>query len=203
MLDTVINVVTDLGHWAYLIIFLAVCLESAAFLGFFMPGETLVFLGGFLAAEGLLDARELVVLVAIAAILGDCIGYGLGRKLGRSWLLGAGHRFRLGEKELSQVDRFFQRHGGKTVFLARFSVLLRVMVPFLAGAARLPYRQFFFYNVLGGILWSVGAVLVGYFARASWRVAEHWIGRTGAIVGGLVFVAVAVWLVVRRTRSGR
>ena len=134
--------VNGIGHWAYLAIFLVVSLESAAFLGFLMPGEALVFLGGFLASQGVLDLKLLIPLVAVAAILGDSIGYELGRLLQKAWFLRYGRWLGLREEHWQRLEDFFQRHGGKTVFLARFSAFFRILVPFFAGAARLSYFHF-------------------------------------------------------------
>ena len=193
MIDFFVAWVSGIGHWAYLAIFLVVSLESAAFLGFFMPGETVVFLGGFLASQGVLDAKLLVPLVAMAAILGDSIGYELGRLLQKSWFLTYGCWLGLRETHWERIEVFFQRHGGKTVFLARFSAFFRILVPFFAGAARLKYVHFLLFNVLGGVVWAVGSVALGYLAGASWRVVEHWIGRAALLVAlGAVGVIVAL-----------
>ena len=111
------------AHWAYGVIFLVVSLESAAFLGFFMPGEALVFVGGFLASQGVLDVRLLVPLVAVAAILGDSIGYELGRLLQKTGFLRYGRRLGLKEEHWTRIENFFRRHGGKTVFFALLGLL--------------------------------------------------------------------------------
>lgn len=177
MLDPLLAALSRLGHWSYLFIFLGATLESAAFLGLFVPGEALVIFSGFLAARGLLDVGDLIVIVAAGAILGDSIGYELGRHLGRPWLVRYGRWVGLRAAHLERVDAFFARHGGKTVFLGRFVGFARALAPFVAGSSRMRYRQFLPYNVLGGILWSIGFVLVGYFCGASWQVAERWIGR--------------------------
>ncbi len=194
MIDHFIQWVGSLGTWAYLAIFLVVSLESAAFLGFFMPGETLVVLGGFLAWRGALDVRILIVLVAAAAILGDSIGYEMGRRLQKSWLLRYGHRFGMNEARWAKVESFFQRHGGKTVFLARFSAFFRILVPFFAGAARLDYGHFLFFNVLGGTIWAIGSVLIGYLAGESWPIVAQRIGRaTLLLAAGVILLAAFVW----------
>lgn len=190
--DRPIDWISNLGHGAYLVIFVAVCLESAALLGFLVPGEMLVLLGGFLASQGVLDLVDLLLLVMVAAIIGDSVGYELGRCLGRAWLLRAGRWVGLGEAHLQRVDDFFDRHGGKTVFYARFSAFFRIMVPFVAGAVRLRYLHFLLYNALGSVVWSTVVVLLGYLAGASWSVVHRWIGRAGAVVGG-IFLLVLVW----------
>jgi undecaprenyl-diphosphatase len=197
VLDRLIGLVGDLGHGGYLVIFLVVALESAAFLGFFMPGETLVFLGGFLVSQGVLAFWDLIVLVAVAAILGDSIGYELGRWLGREWLLRYGRFIGLKEAHLDRVDCFFRRHGGKTIFFARFSAFFRIMVPYLAGVSRFRYPRFLLFNALGGISWAAASVLVGYLAGESWHVVQHWLGRAGAIAA---MIAILVIVVVRLAR---
>jgi undecaprenyl-diphosphatase len=157
----------------------------------------LVLLGGFLASQGVLSLPELMIVVSVGAILGDSVGYELGRWLGRDWLVRIGRPLGFGESHMARVDRFFARHGGKTVFFARFSAFFRIMVPFAAGAARLRYVHFLFYNMLGGVAWSIASVLVGYVAGESWPIVDRWIGRTGAVVALIALVAVA-WLLRRR-----
>ena len=182
-----------------------VSLESAAFLGFLMPGEALVFLGGCLASQGVLDLKLLIPLVAAAAILGDSIGYELGRLLQKAWFLRYGRWLGLREEHWQRIEDFFQRHGGKTVFLARFSAFFRILVPFFAGAARLNYFHFLRFNVLGGVIWAAGSVSIGYLAGESWRAIEHWIGRSALIAAILVVAVILVVRLVRRSeaRCGR
>lgn len=195
MLDFLIDLVNRVGHWGYLVIFVGAMLESAAFLGVIVPGESLVLVAGFLAAQGALDLGDLILVVAVGAACGDSIGYELGRRLGRQWLLRYGRRVGISRARLDRVDAFFDRHGGKSVFLGRFVGFARAVVPFLAGSSRMPYRLFLPYNVLGALLWSAVVVLLGYFLGASWQVAERWIGRASAILGGMaLFVLVLAWL---------
>jgi len=185
-----IDWVSGIGHWAYLAVFLVVSLESAAFLGFLMPGETLVFFSGFLAAQGVLDLKLLIPLVAVAAILGDSVGYELGRLLQKSWFLRYGGYLGLREQQWQRLEDFFHRHGGKTVFFARFSAFFRILVPFFAGAARLRYLHFLLFNVLGGVIWATGSVLLGSVAGASWHVVQEWIGDAALVMAILVVVAI-------------
>ncbi|MEP7182633.1 MAG: bifunctional DedA family/phosphatase PAP2 family protein [Betaproteobacteria bacterium] len=195
MLDYLISLVDRLGHWGYLILFLGAMFESAAFLGVIVPGESLVLVAGFFAAQGLLDLGDLMVVVAMGATLGDSIGYELGRFLGRPWLLRYGRRVGINPERLSRVDAFFARHGGKSVFLGRFVGFARALVPFLAGSSRMPYRLFLPYNALGAVLWSIVVVLLGYFLGASWQIAAGWIGKASAILGGvLLFILGLAWL---------
>jgi len=141
------------------------------------------------------------VVGTLGAIVGDNIGYQLGCRLGREWLLRHGARFGLKPERLDKAEAFFARHGAKAVFFGRFVGFARALVPFVAGASRMRYRQFIVYNAIGAVLWTLGCVLLGYFLGASWQVAEQWISRTGLIIGGLLAVAIiGIWI--RRRRRG-
>jgi membrane protein DedA with SNARE-associated domain len=203
VLEFLLAALGHLGEWSYLLIFVGATLESAAFLGLLVPGESLVVFSGFLAAQGVLAAGDLIVVVAAGAILGDSIGYELGRRLGRPWLSRYGRWIGLRAPELERVDSFFARHGGKAVFLGRFLGVLRALAPFVAGASRLRYHQFLPYNILGGILWALSRIALGYCCGASWQAAERGIGMVSAMVGGAVLLAVALlWLWHRRPVEG-
>jgi membrane protein DedA with SNARE-associated domain len=201
VLERLLDLVVGLGDWAYPLIFLGATLESAAFLGLLVPGESLIIFAGFLAALDVLELATLVPLVAAGGVLGDTVGYLLGHRLGRSWLDRYGHRFGVTHEEIARVEGFFQRHGGKTVFFGRFVGFARALTPFLAGSSRMPYRTFIGYDFLGACLWATGSLLIGYFAGASWRLVERWVGRASLVVAvvGLAVVAL-VWLWRRRAR---
>lgn len=202
MLQYILDLVARLGHWSYLIIFLAAALECAAFFGLLIPGESIMLAVGFFAHQGLLELDAVIVVGILGATVGDNIGYQLGCHLGREWLLRHGARFGLRPKRFAQAEAFFARHGAKAVFLGRFMGFARALVPFVAGVSRMRYRQFIVYNAIGAVLWTLGCVLLGYFLGASWRVAERWISRTGLIIGGLFAVAVVgIWIWRRRSRS--
>ena len=195
MLDNLMNFVDRLGHWGYLIVFAVVAMECQAFLGLAMPGESLVMAGGFFARHGLLDLGDLIVVVSAAAILGDTIGYQLGRYLGRGWLLKQGRRFGFRQERLDRVEGFFDRHGGKAVFASHFMHVMRSLMPFVAGSCRMRYLRFLVFNAAGCIAWATTFVLVGYFVGAGWQVAAKWIGRAGEIaVGALLLALVLGWL---------
>jgi membrane protein DedA with SNARE-associated domain len=198
------DVISRWGHWSYLLLFLGASLESSAFLGLLVPGESLVLASGFLAARGIFAVGDLIVVVALGAILGDSLGYELGRRLGRPWLLRAGRWVGLCAAHLDRSEAVLARHGGPTVLFGRFIGFLRALAPFIAGAARMPYHQFLLYNMLGGVLWAIGCVWLGYGLGASWQVAEQWLGRASLLVGGaLGLVGVVAWLWQRRVRWGR
>ena len=195
MIDQLIEHASRLGEGIYFIMFLGAALECSAFLGLLVPGETLVLVGGFLASRGLLQLGDLIFVATLGAIVGDSIGYELGRRLGRPWLLHYGRWVGIRAAHVEQADAFFARHGGKTVFLGRFVGFLRALAPFVAGSSRMRYRQFLTYNAVGGALWASGFVLLGYVLGEGWRTAERWIGRASAIVGGILLLTIGVaWL---------
>lgn len=194
-IDQLIEHIGRLGHWSYLIFFLGAALECSAFLGLLVPGESLILVSGFLASQGLLRLGDLIIVVTAGAVVGDSIGYELGRRLGRPWLLHYGRWAGINSTHLERAEAFFVRHGGKTVFMGRFVGFLRVLAPFVAGCSRMRYRQFLTYNALGAVLWSGSFVLLGYVVGEGWRRAERWIGRASAIVGAVLLLIVgAAWL---------
>ena len=202
ILQYLLDLVTRLGDWSYLIIFGAAMLECAAFAGLLVPGESLVLASGFFAHQGILQLDAVIAAVALGAVAGDNIGYLLGARLGRDWLLKKGSRFGLRKKRLAQVDAFFQRRGPRAVFVGRFIGFARALVPFVAGASRMPYRRFVVADALGAALWTVAFVTLGYVLGASWQVAEQWISRSGLVLGAVLLLG-AVWLWLRRRRRRR
>jgi undecaprenyl-diphosphatase len=199
ILQYLLDLVVRLGTWSYAIIFAAAALECAAFLGLLVPGESVVLASGFFAHQGILNLDTVMAAVGLGATIGDNIGYYLGRRLGREWLLRHGSRFGIGNRRLQQVEVFFQRHGPKAVFFGRFIGFARALVPFVAGTSRMRYRQFLIYNALGAVLWTIGFVTLGYVLGASWQVAEKWIGRTSLILAGVA--ALVAWIAWRRRRA--
>jgi undecaprenyl-diphosphatase len=202
VLDSLVDFVWRIGSWGYAVVFLGAALESAAFLGLLVPGESLVIVSGMLAAAGLFDLPTLITVISAGAVVGDSIGYELGRRLGRPWLLRRGARLGFHRDRIEAVDAFFDRHGGKAVLIGRFIGFLRALAPFVAGSSRMPYLRFLAYNVVGAVLWAVGCVLLGYFVGAAWPVVEKWVGRTGLVLG-LVIIGVAAWWLRRRHRRRR
>jgi membrane protein DedA with SNARE-associated domain len=201
MLDWLIDLVWGLGAWGYVIVFLGAALESSAFLGLLVPGESLVIVSGALASAGLFELPALIAIASAGAVVGDSIGYELGRRLGRPWLVRRGARFGFRRDRIAAVDAFFARHGGKAVLIGRFIGFLRALAPFVAGASRMPYSRFLLYNVAGAIPWTVACVCLGYFLGSAWPIAEKWVGRAGLVLG--VILAVAAASMLRRRRWKR
>lgn len=195
MLDWLVNKIFLFGNWSYCLIFISAALETAAFLGFLIPGETIVIFSGFLASQGVLDLEDCMWVIALGAIVGDSIGYELGRHMGQTYFEKHNHFFLLKKHHLQQAQQYFHKHGGKTIFLGRFFGFLRAFAPLIAGMSKMSYRIFLYYNILGGILWTMTFTLLGYFFGHSWKVIESWAGKVGLLlflfillVGGGVYV---------------
>ncbi|MEO9221091.1 MAG: DedA family protein [Mycobacteriaceae bacterium] len=187
--------------WVYLVVGLLVFAEDALFVGFVIPGETAAVVGGVAAALGHTNVVAMCVIVVAAAIVGDSVGYEVGRHYGSRLLR---HRFL--DKRRDQLDKaqaFLARKGGSAVFLGRFVAFFRAVMPALAGSAKMPYRRFLPWNALGGVVWGIGFVVLGFLAGNSYQRVAAEVGRGSAIVVAVVVViALAVWRV-RRHRAER
>ena len=143
-------------------VFILVFLESGMLIGFFFPGDSLLFTAGFLASQGILNITVLILGCFIAAVLGDSIGYYLGKKFGRS-LFKKDNSLFFRKDHLLKAEAFYDKHGGKTIILARFVPVIRAFAPVVAGVGNMKYSTFLSYNIIGGLLWAVGVTLAGYF----------------------------------------
>jgi len=144
-----------------LLVCVIVFIETGFFVGFFLPGDSLLVTAGVFAATGQLHIYELLLLVPLCAIAGDQIGYWIGRQAGQT-LYRREDSLIFRKKHLEHAREFYQKYGGKTVILARFVPIVRTFCPPVAGAAQMPYGRYFAYDVAGGILWGGGMVLGGY-----------------------------------------
>ncbi len=188
-------------RYGYLIVFLGVTLEGV---GIPLPGETVLIAAGALAHRGSLTLWETLAMGSLGAVMGGQAGYCLGRFGGRPFVLRWGRYAFITPERLGRAERFFERHGGKAVFLARFITGLRVFGALVAGMSRMPYAKFTVYSVLGGVVWATAAVALGYFLWASIGLVEHWIGRISLLlVAALVLVAILRWSYRKATRKGR
>jgi membrane-associated protein len=182
---------------AYAIIALLVFGEAAFFVGFVLPGETAVLLGGFLASTGHLDIVPLAVLIVVSAILGDTVGYEVGKQFGpRVVQLGF---MRKHQDRIERAQDMLRRRGGPAVFLGRWTAFFRAVMPGIAGLSRMPYRVFLVWNALGGLAWGITFTLVGYFAGASYEKVASAIGKGAAVVIALLVISgIVLWRVRRR-----
>ncbi|HEX8306728.1 MAG TPA: DedA family protein [Jatrophihabitans sp.] len=172
--------------------------EAALFFGFLLPGETAVIIGGVLAYQQSVSLTVMSLVVVTAAILGDSVGYEVGKRYGGR-LLGT-RIFARHQEAIAGAQGFLRRSGGRAVFLGRFTAFLRAVMPGMAGAARMPYRKFLIFNALGGITWGLGFTLLGYLAGASYHRLELYAGRFSQAILLVVLVAVAI-LLIRRHRA--
>src|SRR5215212_1751615 len=148
--------------FGYVGLFSIVFAVSGLFFGFFLPGDSLLFTAGFVASQGLFNLPWLIVLLSIAAITGDSVGYWTGEKFGRK-LFTNEESFWRNPKRLDAAHEFYEKHGGKAIVLARFIPAVRTFVPIAAGMARMSYRKFLMWNILGGIGWVVSMTAGGYY----------------------------------------
>jgi membrane-associated protein len=160
--DHLLWVVQQYGAWIYALLFVIVFCETGLVVTPFLPGDSLLFVAGTIAGAGGMNVHFLAVLLVTAAVLGDSLNYALGRYLGprvfrheRSWV------FR--KEYLDRTNRFFARHGGKTIIIARFVPIVRTYAPFVAGIGRMEYRRFLAFNLIGALVWVVSLTYAGYF----------------------------------------
>lgn len=186
-----------LGPWTYLLVGVLAFLESAAFLGLLIPGETAIVVGGFVAGQGEIDIIVLIALVWVTAVLGDLVSFTLGRHLGRDFLVKHGPRFQITEGRLQQVERFYDRHGGKAVFLGRWIGLVRAVSPFVAASSGMPLRRFLPYDVLAAGAMGTAFCLLGFvFWHSLDRVLK--VARQGLFAFGTTIVVVVALVVAYR-----
>ena len=197
MLETLLGYFAHYGYW---VVFLGVMLENA---GLPVPGETVLLAAGFFAAQGHFRLWLLITVAASGATLGDNIGYAVGHKVGRATLERYGRYVRLTPRHFKRLEWFFTHYGAKTVFIARFVTGLRVFTALFAGAARMPWPSFAFYNVAGALTWSVVIALAGFFFGSSWPLLERWVGGTGLVALLAIAFAVLLALALRRKNGSK
>jgi membrane protein DedA with SNARE-associated domain len=177
---------------AYTVVAALVFGEAAVFVGFVLPGETAVVLGGVLAYRGEVSLSLLLAVVIAAAIIGDSVGYEVGRRYGDRVL--DVRPLRRHQRRLDTARRFLSQRGAYAVFLGRWTAFLRAMMPGLAGVSRMRYPRFLAFNALGGVAWGTTFVLVGYLAGDSYARVEQIAGSTAAgVTVVVVLVALAMW----------
>jgi len=173
------------ARYGYGVVFVGVLLENA---GLPVPGETMLLAGAALSRFGWLSLPWVVLTAVGGAILGDNVGFFIGRNGGRALAERHGGKIGLTRARLAQFDRFFDRHGAKTVFIARFVTGLRVFGAVLAGGSGLSWQTFLVYNASGALCWAVTFGTVGYVLAYSWETLERWIGRSGLVALAVVGV---------------
>ena len=198
------------GTWAYVIVGFLAFAEAAFMVGFFFPGETAVVVGGVLAGLGRVNLGVMLVVVVLSAVIGDSVGYEVGKKAG-PWLLQRRppvfwrpERAKLQDTTAVKYTlALLERYGGPAVFLGRFIAFARVVIPGLAGMSGLRYRTFLFWNVLGGLCWGIGYTMLGYVVGVSFERVLSQIGLWSLAVVAVLLVGVALFEVRRRRRERR
>src|SRR5215210_1621472 len=185
------RILSLIEHYGYLVILFGVMLEST---GVPLPGETILIASGILVQRGTLDLGDVIFFGILGAVVGDQIGYWIGREGGRLFILRWGRYVFITPERLARAEAFFARHGGKAVFLARFFSGLRVFGALVAGMSRMRWGTFILYNALGGAVRATAAVLVGYFLGSSLGVVERWTGRASILLLALVVLALVLYL---------
>jgi membrane protein DedA with SNARE-associated domain len=197
LLDHLLNV---RGPLVYMLVAAIVFAEDALFVGFVIPGETAAVLGGVIASRGHVSYPLIAAVVVLAAIVGDTVGYEVGRHLGPRIIavnVLARHRERL-----ASAQEFLRRRGGAAVFLGRFVAFFRAVMPALAGASRMYYPRFLAFNAAGGLVWGIGFTLLGFLAGNSYTRIEKAVGRDAAVAVAVIVVgALVVWRI-RAHRHG-
>jgi len=189
------------GPTAYILVGLLVFGEAAVLLGFFIPGETAVVVGGVLAGLGAVDLAVMMVVVVVSAIVGDSVGFEVGKRFG-PWLLE--RKWLKGSAAVERTMGMLERYGGPAVFLGRFVAFARALIPGLAGMSGLRYRTFLLYNAAGGVIWGVGYTLLGYVVGVSFERILKEVGYWSlAVVGVVVVAAVGVRMVLKRRERRR
>ena len=195
-LEQLLKDVSDtLGAWTYLLAGLLAFLETGAFVGLVVPGETFVILAGAVAGQGATDIYVTIAIVWFAAWAGDTTSFFVGRRLGRGFILRHGPKLRITEERFHQVEGYFERHGGKTILIGRFIGLVRALAPFVAGSSGMEYRSFVPYSVLGTGLWAGAFSALGYVGSQSIEeianVAGQGVLLFGIVVGTIVAIVAA------------
>jgi len=185
------------ARYGYAAVFIGVLLENA---GAPVPGETMLLAGAALSRYGSLQLTWVIVAAITGATLGDNLGFLIGRRGGRRLVERYGALLGMTPPRLARFDRFFDEHGAKTVFVARFITGLRVVGALLAGASHLSWPRFLLFNALGAVVWSITFGVVGYALGYSWHTLEQWIGRSGLILLAVLLIIGALAILRARRR---
>jgi membrane-associated protein len=188
-----------LGPWVILLICGIVFAETGLLVGFFLPGDSMLFTAGLLVATGALDVSLplFALLIFIAAFVGDQTGYLIGRKAGPAIFNKPDSRF-FRKEHVETARVFFERFGGRAVVLARFVPIVRTFVPVIAGVAHMPYRIFALYNLLGALLWGVGVTMLGF-----WLGQYEWVGKNIDVIFIVIVLISVIPIGIELFKTGR
>ncbi len=196
-----LEIIRSFGPLATVAVIAIVFAESGLFFGFFLPGDSLLFTAGVLASQGFMNIYILAIASFIAAVLGDSVGYWFGHHYGRK-LFTKEDSFFFNKNHLLNAEKFYDKHGKKTIILARFVPAVRTFAPIVAGMANMHYDTFISYNIVGGFLWTFSMTLGGYFLGSmipAEKVDHYLLPIVGVIV--LVSVLPAIWHIIQEKRA--
>jgi membrane-associated protein len=175
--------------------------ESGLLVGFFLPGDSLLFTAGLLASQGSINLAVIMIGSAVAAVVGDQVGYVIGRRAGPALFKRPDSRF-FKRKNMERAHAYFEKNGPKTIILARFIPVIRTFVPVVAGIGEMDYRRFVSFNVIGGVGWACGVTLAGYTLGSSVPSIDRYLLPIVLLIGAVSFVPVILELVKLR-RDGQ
>jgi membrane-associated protein len=161
--EHLVEIIQNFGSLSYVLLFLIVFVETGLVIFPFLPGDSLLFASGALAAMGAFNIVLLLIVFFTAAVIGDTVNYQIGKKVGTAIKPNSLIGRVIDQEKMDKAEKFFNKHGGKTIVIARFMPFIRTFIPFVAGASRMNYRYFFIYNVVGAILWVGICTIAGYF----------------------------------------
>jgi undecaprenyl-diphosphatase len=197
------DVSNALGAWTYLLVGVFAFAETGAFVGLVVPGETTMLLGGAVAGQGVINVYILIAIAWFAAWAGDTTSFLVGRRLGRDFVIRHGPKVGISEERFEGVEDYFDRHGGKTIFIGRFVGIIRALAPFIAGSSGMRYRAFVPYSILGTGIWSSIHIVIGYLFSRSIDTAAEYAGRGAFLLGTLIVLVVGTVYLYRRFRVER
>jgi membrane-associated protein len=181
------QMITDYGIWIYAILFLIIFVETGLVVMPLLPGDSLLFAAGSFAALGDLNVVYVILLLFVAAVLGDSLNYYLGKTIGLKVLhLKIGKRVLVKEKYINETHKFYEKYGSATIIMARFVPIVRTFAPFVAGIGTMEYKKFFSYNVIGGAVWVTSLTLAGYFLGRLEFVKQNF----ETVILGIIFVSI-------------
>jgi membrane protein DedA with SNARE-associated domain/membrane-associated phospholipid phosphatase len=199
--QTLQDVGSRLGAWTYLVVGFSAFVETGAFVGLVLPGETVVILGGAIAGQGQTSLVATIGVVWLGAWAGDTVSFLIGRSRGREFIVRHGPKLRITPERFTRVESYFQRHGGKTIMIGRFIGLVRALAPFSAGSSGMRYRAFVPFSILGTGLWAAAFTLIGYFASRSLNRVSEIAGKGTFLFGIVVAVVAGIVVAVRFLRE--
>lgn len=193
-----VAITSSYGAWAYAILFLIVFAETGLVVTPFLPGDSLLFAAGAICSLGTMDVMLLGGLLIIAAIIGDGVNYAIGKRVGPKVFIRKSSRL-LNTDHLRRAHAFYERHGGKTIVLARFMPIVRTFAPFVAGIGEMRYRQFLAFNIGGAVIWVVSFLALGFFFGNQPAVKKNFTLVIGAII--VISVLPAIYELVRARKE--